>query len=108
MITLFKRLFPAVVDAKNTFVESNVEEINIDEKMFDVVIDEWLNFHKIEITDSTYYGYKMLCPILKDYFLDTPISKIDTFYINSAIVNMKKKGISKAAINNYCKMLKMC
>lgn len=108
MIALFKRLFPAIVESKNTCVESKADGENIDGKLFAVVIDEWLEFHKIEIAESTFYGYKMLCPVLKEYFPDISIEKIDTFYINTTIALMKKRGMSKTGINNYCKILKMC
>lgn len=108
MITLFKRLFPAIVDSKNTYVESKADEEIIDGKLFAMVINEWLEFHKIEIAESTYYGYKILCPTLKEYFQDISIEKIDTFYINTTIAAMKKKGMSNTVINSYCKILKMC
>lgn len=72
---------------------------------FSEIVDEWLRFHRIEIAESTYYGYKILTPFLKEYFGDRAILNIDTFTINEFVVNMKRNGLTNAAIYNYCKIL---
>lgn len=77
-------------------------------KLFPEVVDEWLEFHHIEIAESTYYGYKILTPFLKEYFGVILIGSIDIFAINEFILQMKREGLTNAAIYNYCRILMMC
>jgi len=77
-------------------------------KAFKEVIDEWLEFHCMEIAESTYYGYKIMSPLIRNYFSDITISDIDTLAINEFILKMKKDGLTNAAIYNYCRILKLC
>ena len=98
MITFFKRIF----------TDEDTMGKKCHDKMFAEVIDEWLEFHHTEIAESTYYGYKMMCPLLRKYFADYMVSCIDTFTINNFIVEKKREGLSNAAIYNYCRILALC
>lgn len=95
---------------KLNFISVNKETISEKEtnKSFAQVIDEWLEFHQVEIAESTYYGYKILCPFLKEYFGELPIKDIDTFSINEFILSMKHDGLTNTAIYNYCRILALC
>lgn len=54
---------------KKKYLRENTSEITmavknlVSEKTFVETLNEWLEFHHIEIADSTYYGYKMMCPL---------------------------------------------
>lgn len=106
ILSYFKRLFFKAVDEEKNVVY--IKKHLIKGKKFSEVIDEWLEYHHMEIAESTYYGYTVLVPFLKKYFGDMLVCDIDTHTINEFITWMKKNGYSKAVINNYCKILVMC
>lgn len=81
---------------------------NTNVKTLDKVIAEWLSFHRTEISESTYYSYKIICPSLSDYFMGIPICNVNTLAINLFIMAMKEKGMTNAAVYNYCRVLKLC
>lgn len=108
MRELLKKIFSAITyPQSDLIIQESVSKKETESIFFHDVLDEWLKFHKIEISESTYYGYKMLCPKLIDYFGDTRIVDIDTFYIDTIINSMSGNRMSKTTINNYCKILKM-
>lgn len=72
------------------------------------ILHEWLMFHHNEIEESTYYGYKMMCPFLQNYFVGIQIRDIDTLAINTFITKMKHNGMTNVSIYNYCRILTMC
>ena len=96
MLSLLKKIF---------FINVNESVSMSNKKSFEEVINEWLKFHHTEIAESTYYGYKMMCPLLRKYFADYMVSCIDTFVINNFILEKKREGLSNAAIYNYCRIL---
>lgn len=106
ILSYLKRLIFNDVDEDSSVVY--VRRHLIKGKKFSEVIDEWLEYHHIEIAESTYYGYTVLVPFLKKYFKDTLVLDISTQNVNEFISWMKKNGYSKTAINNYCKILVMC
>lgn len=99
---------------KKKYLRENTSEITVavknlvSEKTFVEALDEWLEFHHIEIADSTYYGYKMMCPLLREYFASCKISSVDTFAINKFILKKKREGMTNCAIYNYCRILALC
>lgn len=99
MLSLLKKIF---------FINVNESVSMSNKKSFEEVINEWLKFHHTEIAESTYYGYKMMCPLLRKYFADYMVSCIDTFVINNFILEKKREGLSNAAIYNYCRILALC
>lgn len=101
MIT-FKRLF----ERKPT--NDKIDFTILKYKNFGEVIDEWLEFHHIKIEESTYYGYKMMIPRLSEYFGNSIISDLDIFSINEFILEMKRDGMTNAAIYNHCRILALC
>lgn len=106
MLSRFRKIFSVSTNSNEEFIpESNT--INPC-KSFSDVVNEWLEFHHIEIAESTYYRYKTLSPLLIEYFEDNKICEIDTLAINNFISKMKRNGMTDAAIYNYCVTLRLC
>lgn len=113
IIPFFKKRFNVKVKPFKNFNSDpqieNPKKILLNKNKFaSDILSEWLLFHHNEIEESTYYGYKMMCPFLQDYFVGVQIYDIDTFAINTFITKMKRNGMTNVSIYNYCRILAMC
>lgn len=95
------QLIPSGKLDENEFVKTNSD------LFFTEVFDEWLRYHKLEINESTAYGYEIRSPYIKQYFANSLIN-ISTTNINEFIIEMKTEGFSDSNIVNYCKELSLC
>lgn len=106
MLSRFRKIFSVSTNSNEEFIpESNTVNLS---KAFSDVVNEWLEFHHIEIAESTYYRYKMMSPLLMEYFGNHKICEIDTLAVNNFISKMKRNGMTDAAIYNYCVTLRLC
>lgn len=72
-----------------------------------ILLDEWLRVHKLEISDSTAYNYETSARLIKEYFYDTKIGHITVDEVQGYILFLGKKGMSNNSIYSHCKALQL-
>lgn len=75
--------------------------------LYDVVIEAWIDTHKLHIADSTEYNYRKGIPRVKDYFRDVYIQELTAEMVYEFIKTLKAQAYTLASVRLYCKIVSL-
>lgn len=80
--------------------------LNAKNLLFYDVMEEWLTFHALCITESTLYNYRKVISCLKDDIGSVRLKEITQTYLQDFFLNCSNRGLATNTIINFSKVIK--
>lgn len=71
------------------------------------LLEEWLEVHKLEISESTAYQYEMSIRPMMVYFAGARVYTITLSNVQGYVMHLHKQGMTNNSIYSHCKALKL-